>query len=208
MKLSLARSSLALIVACSLASCAGMQVHHYLPSGDGELRNRSLCTLGLRDELETALPGDVKIRVWGGDPDTTALSARVQVLIPPNQNLRFASPVFTLWSKGASEPQPLIITGITTACPAEAAGCRSRYAPTDWLEGGVVEGSGLLSTGMLKTTEPRTYRMDLAIPVAPGEPYTLKLPDIELNGKPQSGPTVRFDKTTTAAATNLQVCQP
>lgn len=208
MTLKLVRPLLAFSAILTLASCAQMQVHHYLPSGDGELRNRSLCTLGLRDELETALPGDVKIRVWGGDPDTTALSARVQVLIPPNQNLRFTSPVFTLWSKAASEPQPLIITGITTACLADATNCRSRYAPTDWLEGGVTEGSGLLSTGVLKTTEPKAYRMDLAIPVAPGEPYTLKLPDIELNGKTRPGPTVRFDKTTTAAAANLQVCQP
>jgi hypothetical protein len=196
-------AALALAVSSLLASCAQIQVNHYLPSGGGELRNRSLCTFGLRDELEADLPNEVKLRVWGGDPDSSALSARVQVLVPPGQNLRFTSNRFTLWSKAAQEPTDLYFTGITTACAADASSnCRSRYAPTDWLEGGLIA-----SDNPLKPNEFRTYRMDLAVPVTPGEPYTLKLPDMELNGQAQHGPTVRFDKTSTPAAANLAVCQ-
>lgn len=186
-----------------LSACAQIQVSHYLPSGDGALRNRSLCTFGLRDELEASLPNEVKVRVWGGDPDTTSISARVQVVIPQGHNVRFTSNEFTLWTKGAAAPSPLFTTGITTACAPDAPTCQSRYGPTDWLEGGVVE-----SSGMLKLAEPKSYRMDLAVPVAPGEPYTLKLPDLELDGRVHAGPTVRFEKTSAPAASNLQVCQP
>lgn len=193
------------LAALLLASCAQMQVNHYLPSGAGDLRNRSLCTFGLRDELEAGLGNDVKVRVWGGDPDTTALSARVQVLVPPGQNVRFTSPRFQLWSKAASEPTDLFVTGITTACPAQTPGgnsCRSRYAPTDWLEGGLIP-----NDNPLLPNDPRAYRMDLAVPVPPGETYTLKLPDMELNGRAVEGLTVRFDKTSTPGAANLKVCQ-
>ena len=185
-----------------LTSCAQMQVNHYLPSGDGELRNRSLCTYGLRDELELPLKNGVKIRVWGGDPDTTALSARVQMLVPQGQNMRFMTSAFTLYSKGAAEPAELHTTGITTFCAPDAKGCQSRFAPTDFLEGGTT-----ISDNMLKTAEPKTYRLDLSVPVAPGQTYTLKLPDVEVNGQVQTGLTVRFDKTSTPAATNLSVCQ-
>lgn len=192
----------------AMGGCSQLQVSHYVPSGDGELRNRSLCTFGLRDELETTLPGAVTIRVWGGDPDTTALAARVQVRIPPEQQLRFTSPVYTLWTRGADQPERLLASGIRSACPARSTNCLSRYAPTDWLEGGLTEGDGLLDSGMLKKTEPRTYRIDIAIPVAPGEDYTLQLPEFELNGQLRPGPTVRFVKTVAAAPTHLQVCQP
>lgn len=185
-----------------LASCAQIQVNHYIPSGDGELRNRSLCTFGLRDELEIALPADVKIRVWGGDPDSSALSARFQMLVPKGQNMRFVTNRFELFVKGASGPAELFPTGITTICAADAKSCQSRYAPTDWLEGGSTSAGGVLGT-----TEPKTYRLDLAVPAAPGETYTLKLPDVEVNGKLKSGLTVRFDKTSAPAATNLAVCQ-
>lgn len=196
------RSAAWICGALALASCAQMQVTHYLPSGDGEPRNRSLCTFGMRDELETDLDRGVKIRVWGGDPDTTALSARVQVLLPPGQTLRFTSTELTLWSQAASEPVRLHTTGITAACPAAEPNCQTRYAPTDKLQGGLLEAGS-----MLKSAEPKTYRMDIALPVSPGEPYTLKLPDFELNGTAKTGPTVRFVKTTTSAATNLPVCQ-
>lgn len=202
------RHAALVLAAIALGGCARMQVSHYLPSGDGELRNRSLCTFGLRDELESDLPGAVKIRIWGGDPETTALSARVQVLIPPQHNLRFTSPVFTLWSQAAAEPEQLLATGITSACPSQSTNCQSRFAPTDWLEGGLIESDGMLNTALLKGPEPRTYRIDIAIPVAPGEPYTLKLPDLELNGRALQGPTVRFEKTQAAAPSNLPVCQP
>lgn len=207
MRKTASRPTLALALA-ALTGCAQMQVNHYLPSGDGELRNRSWCTFGLRDELESELPGGVRIRVWGGDPETSALSARVQVLIPPQQNVRFTSPVYTLWTQAADAPEQLLSTGITSACPAQSKTCRSRYAPTDWLEGGLAEDDGLLSTGMLKSPEPRTYRIDLALPVEPGQPYTLKLPNLEFNGRPLPGPTVRFEKTRAPAPSNLQVCQP
>ena len=85
-----------------LASCAQMKVNHYLPSGDGELRNRSLCTFGLRDELEMPLGDSIRARVWGGDPDTTQLSARVQLLIPEGQRMRFMSNRFTYTSTAES----------------------------------------------------------------------------------------------------------
>ena len=196
------RSAAWICGALALASCAQMQVTHYLPSGDGEPRNRSLCTFGMRDELETDLDHGVKIRVWGGDPDTTALSARVQILLPPGQTLRFISTELTLWTQAAGEPTRLHTTGITGACPATATQCQTRYAPTDKLEGGLLEAGG-----MLKSAEPKTYRLDIALPVTPGEPYTLKLPDFELNGSAKTGPTVRFVKTTTSSPTNLPVCQ-
>ena len=191
-----------LSAAFALTSCAQMQVNHYLPSGDGELRNRSLCTYGLRDELEVALGDGIKVRVWGGDPDTSALSARVQVLVPEGQTLRFMSNRFTLYTKAATEPAEVYTTGITTACAADVASCRTRFAPTDWLEGGTIPASSVLTTA-----ESKTYRLDVAIPVPPGEGYTLKLPDVEMAGRIRPGPTIRFDKTTTPAATNLGVCQ-
>lgn len=188
----------------ALASCAQMQVNHYLPSGDGELRNRSLCTFGLRDELEIPLSGSIKVRVWGGDPDSSQLSARVQVLVPEGQKMRFMSNRFTYTSRAAAaEPGEVIFTGITTTCPADAAGCKTRLGPTDWLLGGTTPGQNVLSS-----PEPKTYRVDLAIPLAPGENYGLRLPDLEFTGHIQPGPTVRFDKSATTAATNLGVCQP
>lgn len=185
-----------------LMSCAQVQVNHYIPSGDGDLRNRSLCTFGLRDELEISLPLGVKIRVWGGDPDSSALSARIQMLVPQGQNMRYTSNRFEFFGKGATEPTELFITGITTSCPALAKNCQSRHAPTAWLEGGTV-----IADNLLKSTEPKTYRLDLAVPAQPGETYTLKLPDVEVNGVVKSGLTVRFDKTSAPAAANLQVCQ-
>jgi hypothetical protein len=187
----------------TLASCAQMQVNHYLPSGEGELRNRSLCTFGLRDELEMPLGNGIKARVWGGDPDSSQLSARVQMLVPPGQKMRFMSNRFTYTTRGAVEPGDLVFTGITTVCAADAPGCKTRLGPTDWLEGGTQAAAGLLSTA-----EPKTYRIDLAVPVPPGENYALRLPDLEYNAHIQPGPTVRFDKSTTPAATNLGVCQP
>lgn len=187
----------------ALASCAQMQVNHYLPSGEGELRNRSLCTFGLRDELEVPLSRGIKARVWGGDPDSSQLSARVQVLVPEGQKMRFMSNRFTYSTRGETEPGELIFTGVTTVCPAEAEGCRTRLGPTEWLEGGTVAPSTLLTAA-----EPKTYRVDLAVPVPPGESYGLRLPDIEYTGHIQPGPTVHFDKSTTPAATNLPVCQP
>lgn len=186
-----------------LAACAQMQVNHYLPTGDGELRNRSLCTFGLRDELEMPLGDGIKARVWGGDPDSSQLSARVQVLIPEGQQLRFVSNRFSYFTRGAIEPGEVIFTGITTGCAADAAGCRTRLGPTEWLQGGTMPASNLLSAA-----EPKTYRIDLAVPLSPGENYALRLPDIELSGRIQPGPIVRFDKSTTPAATNLGVCQP
>lgn len=194
-----------LLLACSicLASCAQIQVNHYLPTGDGELRNRSLCTFGLRDELEMSLSGGIKARVWGGDPDTSQLSARVQVLIPEGQKLRFMSNRFTYFTRGTVEPNEVLFTGVTTTCAENAPGCRTRLGPTEWLEGGSVPAQGMLSS-----SEPKTYRIDLAIPLAPGENYALRLPDVELPGRIQPGQTVRFDKSTTPAATNLGVCQP
>ena len=195
---------LVILSACALTltSCAQMRVNHYLPSGDGELRNRSLCTFGLRDELEIPLGEGIKARVWGGDPDTSSLSARVQLLIPEGQALRFMTNRFTLYTKAATEPTEVYTTGITTACPPDTASCRTRLAPTDWLPGGTMP-----PPNVLQPPEPKTYRMDVAVPVPPGEAYTLKLPDIEMAGRIRPGPTVRFDKTTTPAATNLSVCQ-
>lgn len=189
--------------ALALGACAQIQVNHYLPSGDGELRNRSLCTFGLRDELEMPIGGNMKIRIWGGDPDASALSARVQMLVPEGQGMRFLTNRVTLYTKAATEPTEVFFTGITTACAPEATSCQSRFAPTDWLQGGTVPGSNVLTP-----TEPKTYRLDVAVPVPPGEAYTLKLPDIEMSGRIRPGPTVRFDKSTTPAATNLSVCQP
>ena len=193
-----------ILSACALAltSCAQMQVNHYLPSGEGELRNRSLCTFGLRDELEIPLGQGIKMRVWGGDPDTSSLSARVQVLVPEGQTLRFMSNRFTLYTKAAAEPAEVYTTGITTACAADVASCRTRLAPTDWLEGGTTPAANVLTPA-----EAKTYRLDVSIPVPPGEAYTLKLPDVEMTGRIRPGPTIRFDKTTTPAATNLGVCQ-
>lgn len=188
--------------ALALSSCAQMQVNHYLPSGDGELRNRSLCTFGLRDELEVPLGDGIKVRVWGGDPDTSSLSARIQVLVPEGQTVRFMTNRFTLYSKGAAEPAEVYTTGITTACATESASCKTRLAPTDWLVGGTMPASNVLTT-----PEPKTYRLDVAVPVSPGDTYTLKLPDVEMPGRIRPGPTVRFDKTSTSAATNLSVCQ-
>lgn len=187
----------------ALASCAQMQVNHYLPSGEGALRNRSLCTFGLQDELEMPLSGGIKARVWGGDPDSSQLSARVQVLVPEGQRMRFMSNRFTYTTRGGVEPGEVIFTGVTTVCPADATGCKTRLGPTDWLEGGTMPGSTLLSSA-----DPKTYRVDLAVPLAPGENYGLRLPDIEFTGHIQPGPTVHFDKSTTPAATNLGVCQP
>ncbi|TDU26615.1 hypothetical protein DFR24_3644 [Panacagrimonas perspica] len=193
-----------ILIACAMAlsSCAQITVNHYLPSGAGELRNRSLCTLGLRDELEVPLGPSIKVRVWGGDPDTTSLSARVQFLVPEGQTMRLTSNRFLLFTKAAAEPAELFTTGITTACPAGVASCRTRLAPTDWLEGGLMP-----AANVLVAPEPKTYRMDVAVPVPPGETYTLKLPDVELTGRVVPGPTVRFDKTAATAATNLGVCQ-
>ncbi|MCC2656062.1 MAG: hypothetical protein K0Q76_1170 [Panacagrimonas sp.] len=187
----------------ALGACAQMQVNHYLPSGDGELRNRSLCTFGLRDELEVPLSGGIKARVWGGDPDTSQLSARVQVLVPEGQKMRFMSNRFSYTSREAPEQNELVFTGITTVCPAEAVGCKTRLGPTDWLLGGKIPAATMLSS-----SEPQTYRIDLAVPVPPGENYALRLPDVEYTGHIQPGPTVRFEKSTTPAATNLSVCQP
>ena len=194
---------LMMLAACALTlgACAQIQVNHYLPSGDGELRNRSLCTFGLRDELEIPLGNGIKVRVWGGDPDTSALSARVQVLVPEGQTVHFLSTRFTLYTKAAAEPTEIYVTGITTACAAGVS-CQTRLAPTDWLVGGTIPGANVLAAA-----EPKTYRMDVAVPVAPGTNYTLKLPDVELSGRIQPGPTVRFDKTSAPAATNLSVCQ-
>ncbi len=195
---------LTILAACALTlgACAQMQVNHYLPSGDGELRNRSLCTFGLRDELEIPLGSGIKIRVWGGDPDTSSLSARVQVLVPQGQTVHFLSNRFTLYSKGAAEPAEVYVTGITTVCAADAGSCKTRLAPTDALVGGTIPGANVLTS-----SEPKTFRMDVAVPVAPGTNYTLKLPDMEVSGRIQPGPTVRFDKTSAPAATNLGVCQ-
>ncbi|MGH8518384.1 MAG: hypothetical protein ACREUE_13110, partial [Panacagrimonas sp.] len=136
-------------------------------------------------------------------PDTSQLSARVQVLIPEGQRLRFMSNRFTYFLRGGIEPNEVLFTGVTTVCAADAPGCRTRLGPTEWLEGGTMPGEGMLST-----SEPRTYRVDLALPLTPGENYALRLPDIELTGRIQPGPTVRFDKSTTPAAANLGVCQP
>lgn len=185
-----------------LMSCARVQVNHYVPSGDGELRNRSLCTFGLRDELEIPLANEVKLRVWGGDPDSSALSARIQMLVPQGQNMRYTSNRFEFFGKGATEPAELHITGITTFCAPDAKSCQSRYAPTDWLEGGTI-----VADNLLKSAEPKTYRLNLAVPARPGESYTLRLPDVEVNGQRKSGITVRFEKTSTPAAANLPVCQ-
>jgi len=187
----------------ALGGCAQMQVNHYLPSGEGELRNRSLCTFGLRDELEMPLSGGIKARVWGGDPDSSQLSARVQVLVPEGQKMRFMSNRFTYSTRGGIEPAELIFTGVTTVCPAEGSGCKTRLGPTDWLVGGTVAASTLLTSA-----EPQAYRVDLAVPVPPGEAYGLRLPDIEYAGHIQPGPTVHFAKSITPAAANLPVCQP
>lgn len=195
---------LVILAACALTltSCAQITVNHYLPSGAGELRNRSLCTFGLRDELEIQVGNSIIARVWGGDPDTSSLSARVQFLVPEGRRMRLSTNRFLLYTKAATEPTELYTTGITTACPAGVASCSTRLAPTDWLEGGLMP-----EVNVLTAPEPRTYRMDVAIPVAPGENYTLKLPDIELAGRTVPGPTVRFDKTAATAAANLGVCQ-
>lgn len=191
-----------LLCALLLGACAQVQVQHYLPSGEGELRNRSLCTFGLRDELEIALTRGVKLRVWGGDPESSALAARIQMIVPPGQNMRFTSNRFELFTEGAAAPTILHTTGITTACPEDAANCQSRFAPTDRLEGG-----STVSDSLLKTAEPRTYRLNLAVPVTPGDAYTLKLPDVEVNWDLRQNITVRFQKTSTPAAANLAVCQ-
>lgn len=185
-----------------LSACAQVQVQHYLPSGDGELRNRSLCTFGLRDELEIALPRGVKLRVWGGDPESSALAARIQMIVPPGQSMRFTSNRFELFTRGAAAATVVHTTGITTVCPETEANCQSRFAPTDRLEGGTT-----VSDSLLKTDEPKTYRLNLAVPVKPGEPYTLKLPDLEVNWDLRQDITIHFEKTSTPAATNLAVCQ-
>jgi hypothetical protein len=194
---------LVLVSTLGLGACAQMQVNHYLPRGDGELRNRSLCTFGLRDELEMPLSGSIKARVWGGDPDSSQLSARVQVLVPEGQKMRFMSNRFSYTTEGGAEPGEVIFTGITTVCAADAAGCKTRLGPTEWLEGGSMPASNLLTS-----PEPKTYRIDLAVPVPPGKSYGLRLPDLEFNAHIQPGPTVQFEKSTTPAATNLSVCQP
>jgi hypothetical protein len=186
-----------------LGACAQIQVNHYLPSGEGELRNRSLCTFGLRDELEMPLNGGIKARVWGGDPDSSQLSARVQVLVPEGEKMRFMSNRFSYTADGVATPGEVIFTGLTTACAADAAGCKTRLGPTEWLEGGTMP-----SQSMLTSADPKTYRIDLAVPVPPGNNYVLRLPDLEFNAHIQPGPTVRFEKSTTPAATNLSVCQP
>ena len=51
------------------------------------------------------------------------------------------------------------------------------------------------------------YYGDSSLIAQPGETYTLKLPDMELNGRAVEGLTVRFDKTSTPGAANLKVCQ-
>ncbi len=191
-----------LYCALLLSACAQVQVKHYLPSGEGELRNRSLCTFGLRDELEMTLTRGVKLRVWGGDPESSALAARVQMIVPPGQHMRFTSNRFELFTNGATAPTVLHTTGITTVCPEGDANCQSRFAPTDRLEGGVT-----VSDNLLKSADPKTYRLDLAVPLPPGEAYTLKLPDVEVNWDLRQGITVRFEKTSTPAAANLAVCQ-
>jgi len=195
---------LVILTACAMAlsSCAQITVNHYLPSGAGELRNRSLCTFGLRDELEIAVGNGIIARVWGGDPDTSSLSARVQFLVPEGQKMRLTSNRFTLYTKAAAEPAELFTTGITTACPPGVASCHTRLAPTDWLPGGLMP-----PASVLVAPEPKTYRLDVAVPVAPGETYTLTLPDVELPGRIVPGQTVRFEKTAATAATNLGVCQ-
>ena len=200
----LSASLVVLAATLGLGACAQMQVNHYLPAGEGELRNRSLCTFGLRDELEMTLnSGGIKARVWGGDPDSSQLSARVQVLVPEGQKMRFMSNRFSYSTDGSGAPGELIFTGLTTVCAADAVGCKTRLGPTDWLEGGTMP-----ATSVLTSAEPRTYRIDLALPVPPGKDYGLRLPDLEFNAHIQPGPTIHFAKTTTPAATNLSVCQP
>jgi hypothetical protein len=182
-----------------LPACVPILVTYYEPAG-GKGRNATLCTFGVRNQLEVAVAPGVSVRISGGDPEGASLSAGVELIVPEGRRVQFSSDAFTLRSESPEHSYRVEPGSITTICYGEPPGCKTRLAPTDLLEGRTWKGSGLIPKD-----EPRMFDLSLVAPAPPVDAFSVQLPPLDVDGARVTLPLIRFEKVRKLAGAGL--CQ-
>jgi hypothetical protein len=169
----LLKSALPILYATLLLGCVPYKFSGYAPQGPGQLESRRGCfPPGINDALRISTEGGVDIVVWAG-PDTRrqTIDLTVDLTVPADVAVRFASADLIFDSPAWPQPRLLPVAHITTVGPRE-------FSPTAILHGADDDAIGPFSLWF--RSERGTSFMYTDIPTV--DRFTLELPPLIING--------------------------
>ena len=188
------------LLAAPVAGCLPLHATYYEPSGAGELRNATLCSFGIGNQLVVQLGHGVSAAISAGDPDAAQLTLRIELRVPEGASVRLTDPTFSVASEAREWSQRVDAGTIAASCGEPAPGCKALLAASELLEGANWKGSGLLH-GL----EPRLFSFGLVVPVAPVAEFSVRFPPLQVDEDPVVAPVVRFRRTSKLTVEGL--CQ-
>lgn len=159
-----------------LVGCMPVQLKRYMPEGPGILTGQ------IKDTLLITLAPDVQLSMWGDAEDSDGtISLVVHVSVPKATTVRFARANFVIESPAFSAPKKLPVIHITTPGP-------KWLKPLEILDG----------PAAAEKDSHRVYTVSFAerplgkTPIPIVEEFTLRWPEIIINGKVTSIEPIRF----------------
>lgn len=159
-----------------LAGCMPVQLKRYMPEGPGVLTGQ------LDDTLQITLAPGVQLSMWGDAEDSDGtINLVVDIHVPKATTVRFAQANFVIESPAFSAPKKLPIIHITTPGP-------KWLKPLEILDGPVAaekDSHRIYAVSFAERSMGKT-----SIPII--EEFTLRWPEIIINGKITSVEPIRF----------------